>query len=155
MLAATTVIFVGDNGTSSGVTVPPFIPGHGKSTLYEGGINVPLIVSGPSVVEPGREVRAVANTVDLFATVLQLAGVDLEASLPPELPIDSISLVPYLLDSYQPPQRQFVLAENFYEGGPYHVAARGERFKLILRSEGEAELYDLLRDPFEENDLFE
>ena len=46
-LTNTTVFFVADNGTPKEVTEPPFFPSHAKGTVFEGGVNVPLIVSGP------------------------------------------------------------------------------------------------------------
>jgi arylsulfatase A-like enzyme len=155
-LANTDVIFVGDNGTSHRVSIPPFLPEHAKLTIYEGGLNVPLIISGPSVPHTGVECSALVNTTDLFATVLDLAGVDLSAPL---LPMDSVSLVPYLADPTIPSIRKWVYAEMFNPNGPGppeggRSAIRGERFKLI-RTIGDApdEFYDLFNDPFETIDL--
>lgn len=45
VLENTVVMFLGDNGTP-GNLISGFPAGKGKSTLYQGGINVPLIVSG-------------------------------------------------------------------------------------------------------------
>ena len=45
----TYVIFLGDNGTSSNVISAPFRAGRAKGTIYEGGVNVPLIITGPGV----------------------------------------------------------------------------------------------------------
>jgi arylsulfatase A-like enzyme len=71
--ARTTVLFLGDNGTESCAQASP--SGRAKSTLYEGGIHVPLLASGYRV---GRgECAALVNTTDVFATVAELAGVDL------------------------------------------------------------------------------
>ncbi|MHC4910748.1 MAG: sulfatase-like hydrolase/transferase, partial [Planctomycetota bacterium] len=49
VLSDTLVIFVGDNGTHPAATTPPFNPAHAKASIFEGGINVPLIVSGRGV----------------------------------------------------------------------------------------------------------
>ena len=77
--ARTTVIVIGDNGTVWKTADPPYDqPGRGKGSLYEGGIRVPLIVTGPAVDAAGT-----ANTVcdgliqatDVYATVLDLFGV--------------------------------------------------------------------------------
>ena len=47
VLARTTVVFVGDNGTPNCVPVAPFAPDRAKGYLFEGGVNVPLIVKSP------------------------------------------------------------------------------------------------------------
>ena len=150
--ADTTVIFVGDNGTPHFVTARPFDPDHAKATLYEGGLNVPLIINGPGVVSPRRESVALVNTTDLFATVLELAGVDADAALP-GVGLDSISLVPYLEDPAQPPLRSMVMAELFAPTqigiGKHGSAIWDGRQKLIDFEDGTVEVYDLAFDPFE------
>ena len=60
-----------------------------KGTLYEGGIRVPLIIAGPKVAGANRSTDAVASTVDLYATILELAGINLTATLPTNLPATS------------------------------------------------------------------
>ena len=45
-LSDTTVIFVADNGTPGGFLEPPYPITHGKGTVYEGALSVPLIVAG-------------------------------------------------------------------------------------------------------------
>lgn len=136
VLANTVVIFVGDNGTPEGVTTPPFVRTRAKGTVYEGGVNVPLIIAGPGVVEPGRECAAIVNTVDLFETVADLTGVDLGRTIPSTTPVDGVSLLPYLEDPAAPPQRSWVYSEYFAPNGrgPYTEHRRGvrdERWKLI------------------------
>jgi arylsulfatase A-like enzyme len=169
--STTTVIFVGDNGTSRDVSLPPEDADHGKGTLYQGGIRVPLIVSGPGVAEPGRSETALVNTTDLFATVLELCGAD-PAALPGGAPPDSISLLPYLADPLQPDLRTQAFAEAFQGGGlgppttpptgacvpVAELTALGktlcnDAFKLIRFEDGREELYHLAVDPNETSDL--
>ena len=45
----TYVIFMGDNGTPSGLVSAPFQAGRAKGTVYRGGVNVPFVVTGPGV----------------------------------------------------------------------------------------------------------
>jgi len=156
VLDDTVIVFVGDNGTARPATTAPFLASHAKETMYEGGINVPLIIKGPGVVA-GRECAALVNTTDLFATVVELAGV----AAP--IPKDSTSLVPYLRDPARPSQRPWVYAEHRSPNGfgPYAVwrrAVRDARYKLIRvhvagSKEPSDELYDLVEDPWEEFDL--
>jgi len=155
-LARTNVIFAGDNGTPREVVQPPHEPLHGKGSVYQGGVNVPLLIGGPSVQAPGREVQGVAHTLDLFATVLDLIGADL-AQLAPTAGVDSLSLAPYLVDPEQPPLRATVYTEGFLGATPRvgFAAIRDARFKLIRKSGlvTRYELYDLARDPLERRNL--
>jgi arylsulfatase A-like enzyme len=158
VLAKTVVVFVGDNGTPPHVTTPPFDPDHAKWTVYEGGVNVPLIVRGPGVAA-GAECAALVHTMDLFATVLELAEV-----APP--PSDSVSIVPYLADPDRPSIRPWVYAETFTPNGFFGSLNRSravrdvEAYKLIYHYVGSAtptqvELFDLVADPFEQANLLE
>ncbi len=47
----------------------------GKGTIYEGGVRVPLMWSGPGVVGAGTTNATVVGAVDLYATVLDMVGV--------------------------------------------------------------------------------
>jgi arylsulfatase B len=154
LLGDTIVIFIGDNGTPSPVPVAPFDPTKAKTTIYEGGIRVPMIVAGPGVATPGGDCQALVTTTDLFATVASLAGVNLEAVLPGNLPLDSISFVHSLASPGDPSLRKTAYAERFRPNGqgPYdfwNQAMRNQRYKLIRRLELPEELYDLDQDPFE------
>jgi arylsulfatase A-like enzyme len=150
--ARTHVIFVADNGTPRPVSGAP--RHQSKGQLYEGGIRVPLIVSGPSVVRPGRRSRALVHTVDLYATVLELVtGRPADAFVPENVTLDARSLVPLLRDEATAVHAQ-LLAERLRPGraGGRGRAIRDERFKLIQWQDRE-ELYDLERDPQETRDL--
>jgi len=95
VLANTTVFFVGDNGTSR----------HATDALYEGGTNVPFIVTNPVVTAAGSESAALVHVVDIFATAADLAGVQPEQILAPKgarLTIDGRTLLPYLRDPQLP-----------------------------------------------------
>ncbi|HED65193.1 MAG TPA: sulfatase [Planctomycetes bacterium] len=155
-LENTVVIFVGDNGSPRSTTVAPFLPSHGKATVYEGGINVPLIASGPGI-QAGSECGGLVNTTDLFSTVAELAGVDV-ASWLANTKLDSVSLVPYFADPQLPSLRSWVYAERFRPvGATGYVrramrAIRDDRYKLIL-SFDRHQFFDLQSDPFELSNL--
>ncbi|EWH11976.1 sulfatase [Catenovulum agarivorans DS-2] len=73
--ANTTIIFVGDNGSPKAVIDQDYFRvSHAKGTLYQGGIAVPLIVSGAAVTRQGEREDALIEGVDLFATISELAG---------------------------------------------------------------------------------
>lgn len=144
----TVIIFIGDNGTPQQVLEPPYTSGKGE--IYEGGILVPLIISGPGIDEPGREVLEPVVGVDLFTTIADFAGITVGGG---RCPIDGVSLLPILTDATAPHPRQYAYAEVV----PAHprnglYAVRDTRYKLVQRI-GVFEFYDLEADPFEQYDL--
>ena len=152
------VIFVGDSGSQRDVPEPPFSGDHAKRTLYEGGVNVPLIIAGPNVLP--RESTALVAAVDIFATVVDLAG--LEVPTP-----DSVSMTPYMFNPGDYSRRKTVYAENFrpnfdptqqgFNPTQHTRAVRNRRFKLIRHTDSQGTidaLYDLLTDPFEQENLY-
>ncbi|MGI9243189.1 MAG: sulfatase-like hydrolase/transferase [Verrucomicrobiales bacterium] len=95
-LSKTNVILVGDNGTPSQVAQAPFARGRVKGTLYEGGLRVPMVAAGPDVVARGTN-HSPVHVVDLYATILTLAGINLEDALPAGTMLDSRDLYPALI----------------------------------------------------------
>ena len=152
--ANTYVIFMGDNGSGRNVVTAPYRDTGAKATVYQGGVNVPLIVSGPGVKQGVS--KALVNSTDLFSTITELAGIDAENILPKNLTLDSTSIVPYLNNPAADSIRQFVYTDLF--GGNFagiekaNFAMRNHRYK-ILRHQGNFEFYDLQVDPYENNDL--
>jgi arylsulfatase A-like enzyme len=153
VLARTVIIVIGDNGTSQECVLPPFVKGKSKATLYEGGVNVPLIVKGPGIAV-GAECAGLVSLVDLFDTIAELAGSNTPWG------IDSMSLVPYFSDPEQPSMRPWVYSEAFGPNGllPHYVddrrAVRDERYKLIVWQQGQVvpekqEFFDLWADKWE------
>ena len=153
----TYVIFIGDNGTSSGSVAAPFQAGRAKGTVYQGGVNVPLIVSGPGV-ERGSVSAPLINSVDLFATILDMTGVDATEAVPQDIGQDSVSFFPYLAEPDAPSRRDWVYADVFpgsFAGiADADYTMRNDRYKL-LRRQGAEEFYDLVEDPFEHRNLLE
>ncbi len=118
-LRETVVILVGDNGTPNDVLAASTTPGHGKGTHFESGVRVPLIVAGPPVARPGAVCDALVSIVDVFATVADVANVDLGDPdvIPPGTELDSVSLLPYLAEPGRPSLRSVLFAEHFYPNG--------------------------------------
>ncbi len=148
--ATTDIIFIGDNGTAGQVIQAPYDNAHAKDTLYEGGTRVPFIIKGPSVVSGGRVDASLVHVVDLFSTILELAGVP----LPTTTILDSKSLKP-LLANQGDPTRTRLFVDQFdpavsTSGGR---AIRDDRYKLIRFNTGRDEFYDLLADPSEQTNL--
>ncbi|MHC4659584.1 MAG: sulfatase [Planctomycetota bacterium] len=89
----TIIIFTSDNGGETHVTSNAPLR-EGKSTLYEGGIRMPLVVSWPKRIKP----RSVCNTptmnIDFYPTLAQIA----KAEIDPTQKIHGVSIVPLLKD---------------------------------------------------------
>ncbi len=155
----TVVIFLGDNGNHPLVTGNPYDEERAKGTLYQGGVAVPLVIAGPGIEGP-RSSEALVAPEDLFATMLELAGVDVEAVVADQAPgtlLDSISLAPVLLDQAEEHPRAYTFSQLFLPGATAEemdLAVRDQRYKLICTSEG-IELYDLQLDPTELSNLVE
>ena len=151
----TYIIFLGDNGTASRFSSPPFRAGRAKNSVYEGGINVPLIVTGPGV-QANAVSNALVNSTDLFNTIMEMAGIDPEETVPEGVTTDSVSFLSALSNPSAPSQRKWIFADVFPgdegRGERASYAMRGEQYKL-LRSRGAVEFYDLLADPYESDDL--
>jgi arylsulfatase A-like enzyme len=152
--ANTHILFLGDNGTTPNVLQPPYPAGRGKSTLYEGGIKVPLVIAGPAVVNPGRTNATPVHAVDLFATILELAGLSVAGTVPANVTIDSQSLLPILRDEPDVPRHVFteLFGDNLANSQDGR-ALRNEQFKLIRFHDGREGFYDLLADPYEATNL--
>lgn len=152
----TTIFFIGDNGTMGRVIQPPYSTARGKDTLYEGGVRVPLIAAGPDILSPGRTSDAVVHVADLFATIVELAGGSVAASVPPSLPNDSRSLVPILRAETFHPTEPAVLMENSEPLAANTQAGRAVRqgdYKLLQFTNQVEELYHLPTDPLERTNL--
>lgn len=153
----TLVVFSSDNGPwlTQGLQGGSSGPlRDGKGGTWEGGLRVPGILWWPGRIAPGVT-AASANTMDVFATVVGLAGAD----LPSDRIIDGADLAPLLLRGETPPERPF-----FYYRGNELAACRLGRWKAHYSTRnGYAParavthdpplLFDLERDPGETTDL--
>jgi arylsulfatase A-like enzyme len=174
----TLVVFIGDNGTArnkfpgdeaSSVIFPPFERSHGKGTLFEGGIHVPLIASGYPIdpAARGSVSDALVSIVDFFGTIADIAGVDLEDPevIPRATQLDTISFLPVLQDPSHPGRREWVYAEIFDDNLTPGAEFRGSRalldrdFKIVWTPSQPApadfRFYDLRTDPHERVDLLD
>ncbi len=116
----TVIVIVGDNGSLGSAVKLPFSPSQAKGTAYQTGVWDPLIIAGPQVVQPDREVEHMVNMVDLFQFFGELAGIDVHKAVPRTL--DSVSILPYLTTPDQPSLRTI----NFTMGG-FNQQANGTR----------------------------
>jgi arylsulfatase A-like enzyme len=113
-----------------------------KSTLWEESTHVPLIIVAPGITAPGsRSVHAV-SLMDIYPTLVELAGLDLPAH------VEGRSLVPLLED----PSREWSFPVVTTYGYDNH-AVRTDRYRYIRYADGSEELYDHASDPNEWTNL--
>jgi N-sulfoglucosamine sulfohydrolase len=138
----TVIIFTSDNG--------PAFPGS-KTTLYEAGMNLPLIIRAPGMKRPGSTCDTMVAWTDLMPTILEIChvpapkeGPALEAIPEDAAPNRPARLRPYVFhgrsfagawDDETASERPPIFASHtFHEITMYYPmrVLRGERFKLIL-----------------------
>lgn len=142
----TIIIFIGDNGTPGSVAQSPYERGKTKGSVYQGGLNTPMFIAGPVVSRTGTE-DALINGTDLFATIASLAGANIAG-------IHDSKDFSSLLQGSNPGFRDYLYSEAI-DGmqGTNQWAARNMTYKLIENSDGNQELYNLIDDPYEVDDL--
>ncbi len=152
-LAETDVIFIGDNGTTAQTIQPPSPTSHSKGSLYQGGTKVPLVIAGPSVTSPGTTNLTPVHAVDLFATILELAGTN-TGVVPAGVAIDSRSFAATLNGTSDQTRRIYT---EVFDTNPLTAAdgraLQDSRWKLIRFADSHDEFYDLQADPNENTNL--
>jgi arylsulfatase A-like enzyme len=107
------VVITCDNGTYAPGVKAPFDLTHAKGFVNQTGVWVPLIVSGPLVNTPNRDVENMVNVADLFQLWGEIAGLDVRSLVPQSRLLDSVSMLPYLTNPAQPSLRSY----NFTQTG--------------------------------------
>jgi arylsulfatase A-like enzyme len=133
-LANTYVFYTSDNG---------FFHGEhrirlGKNDVYEPSIRIPLLMRGPEV-PAGARVRDLTINADLATTIMEVTGAEPGAGGP-----DGVSLLRPATRPREETGRELLLETLNY------TAVRTQRYKFVEYTGGFTELYDLKRDPFEE-----
>jgi arylsulfatase A-like enzyme len=128
----TVVVYFSDNGPN-GPRWNGGMKGR-KGSTDEGGVRSPLLVRFPAKVKPGTVVTAVAGAVDLYPTLIDLAGIGRAG----DKPFDGISLGPWLSDADVKPQNRVLF--NHWNG---RTSARDQRYRL----DATGQLFDMVNDP--------
>lgn len=146
----TYVIYMADNGAGGGKKV---LAG-GKGGVWEGGVRVPFIVSGPGV-KPNSWCHTRVVGYDLFPTFCEWAGVA-PGTLPKE--IEGGSIASLLKNDgrgdVKRSREELVFHFPHYQGDTPHSAILLGDLKLLhFYEDNHDELYDLSKDIGERNDL--
>jgi len=140
----TVIIYLGDNGTPNQVAQSPYSFSTVKGSLFQGGINVPMYVSGSGVYRKGEEDNNLICSTDLFSTIADLAGVN-SPSINDSKSFRSLLKV-------ESAHREFQYSEMNDGTDDLWTISNGE-FKLIINANGNEMMFDLINDPYENNDL--
>ncbi len=140
-----------ESGPNAGNTVVVLWSDHGwqlgekrqwrKFTLWERSARVVMILAGPGVAARGRKSGRTVELLDLYPTLLDLAG------LPPRLELEGRSLRNLLSDPDAEWDKPAITSL-----GPEQATVRTERWRYSMHRDGE-ELYDHAADPMEWNNL--
>lgn len=154
----TIVVFTSDNGSFNENMVGPCRATKGQ--VYDGGMRVPYIFKWPGKIQPGSKTEERFIGVDLYPTLLSMAGLP----KPENHILDGIDISPLLLGKekklpereiycFFPKYAQFQKKTSRWNDSWRNVIYDGD-YKLIEYPEyDECELFNLGDDPSEKNDL--
>jgi len=121
---------IGDNGTWVSSVRAPFDPTRAKGSPYQTGVWVPLIVAGPLVKAPGREVEHMVNGADLYQLFAEIADIDVNKALPKSHQLDATSMMPYLKN----PQQGSIRNMNYTQMGTNLRATTTPSYPCVVKS---------------------
>ena len=124
----------------------------GKCTNFEVATRSPLIIKAPGMSRPGKPADGLAETVDLYPTLAELAGL-----VPPD-GLAGRSLVP-MLDDPGTPGKDGAMSCFYRAGGYFARALRTDRYRIVewintkTNRVAQIELYDHRTDPQENKNV--
>ena len=118
----------------------------GKGSLYEGGTRVVALANWPGHISAGSVVDQPIHMVDMYPTLVGLAG----APLGKNKPLDGIDVRATLSEGKPSPRSEVV-----YDVEPFRAAVREGDWKLVWQATlpSQLELFDLTQDPAESTNL--
>jgi len=129
----TLIIFIGDNGTPN--TVLRGYPNlHGKGSMYEGGIRVPMIISGSGVSRTGENEFGLTQVNDLYATIIEACSNMLPGGIHNSYSIQSSFTQADAIE------RNYIYTDYITNDIQYW-AIRNQQYKIIENEQGDQEFY--------------
>lgn len=141
----TIIIFIGDNGTPNAVA-QEYRNRRVKGTVYQGGVNVPMIISGKNVTRFNEIDDSLLNTTDLFATIAEIAGLSVNK-------VNDSNSFKQLLTTSNTSIRDFAYTEIGKDTGGEDFTIRNTTHKYIQFVNGNEALYNLNNDFLENTNL--
>jgi arylsulfatase A-like enzyme len=139
--STTLVVFTSDHGESLGEH--GYFFDHGFD-LFNPSLRIPLILSFPGMLPAGERVSGAVSTLDVYPTILDIAQV----SFPPGL--EGKSALPLVRGT-----TARLHDRVFFQNDHHQMAVTNGRLKLIHYPDDRFELYDMYRDPAEDDDRYE
>jgi len=138
----TFIFFCSDNGATKNGSNGA-LSGH-KGSLWEGGHRVPAIAYWPGRIKPGTVTSQTVLGMDMFPTMVSIAG----AKLPAELNLDGVDLLGMLTKDDKLPERTL-----FWRYSKQKAVRQGP-WKLLVQDDN-VKLYNLDEDLGEKKNLAE
>ncbi|MGB7321114.1 MAG: sulfatase-like hydrolase/transferase [Albidovulum sp.] len=141
-LADTRVIYTSDHGDNLG---------HrglwGKSVMYEDSVGVPLIAAGPNIPQ-GLTVETPVSLIDIHPTITEFAGAapnTQDSNLPGES----------LTARFDAPKADRAVFSEYHDWSSITgmFMLRTQEWKIVRYPGFEDQLFNMLEDPYEKNDL--
>ena len=104
----------------------------GKGTTWEGGQRVPGIMKWPGKIAAGTLTREIASTMDLYATVMKLVGIE----LPTDRVYDSVDMSPFLFQEAGDVREAYYYWDKGVSSNANLNAIRWREWKVHFRTTG-------------------
>ena len=153
----TIVVIVSDHGWTMGEKEHVY-----KNSLWEESTRVPMLIRAPGKSKPNSKVYHPVSLIDVYPTLLDLAGLDNETIKNDKgKSLDGFSLKPFLnnpeLKDWEGPDAALSVVytsdKNAEIPSNHHYSVRTKDWRYILYNSGEEELYNNANDPKEWNNL--
>ena len=153
----TIVILVSDHGWTMGEKDHVY-----KNSLWEESTRIPMTIRAPGVSKPNSKVEHPVSLIDIYPTLLDLAGLD-NKTIKNEKgkPLDGHSLKPFLenpnTEKWNGPKGALSVVyssdKNKNNTANHHYSLRTKDWRYIIYDSGNEELYNNSSDPKEWNNL--
>ena len=153
----TIVVLVSDHGWTMGEKDHVY-----KNSLWEESTRIPMTIRAPGVSKPNSKVEHPVSLIDIYPTLLDLAGLDNKTVKNQKgKPLDGHSLKPFLenpnTEEWNGPKGALSVVyssdKNKNNTANHHYSLRTKDWRYIIYDSGNEELYNNSSDPKEWNNL--